>query len=204
MLRQAVVAATALVACTLAPGQAWAQDKGDVEVFFGVQWFRPSFDDLEPLTGDTGLDMWGIHGDIAFYLGDMLGIVLEGSFPRTDIDLTIPVGDGIGATIDYSQATYLIGPRLRFNREGTVTPSIQAMIGWSSGSIGRTEIEGVDVPVLIDLGDNSFAFGAGANLDLRLGSSFALRLVQASVVMTSFANDSQANLRLAAGIVGRF
>jgi hypothetical protein len=191
-------------ACLFPAGHAAAQGKGDVEVFLGAHLFRPTFDGLESIAEDSTLDMWGIQGDIAFYLNETLGIVLEGSFPQKDIELTIPVGGGVGATIDYSQATYLVGPRARFNAGGAITPSVQALIGWSTGSVGRTQIEGIDVPVLIALGDSSFAFGAGANLDVRLGNTFALRLIQASVILTSFGDDSQATARFSAGLIGRF
>lgn len=204
-MRRAGLGAILIVVCLLWPAGAEAQGKGDVEIFFGAHLLRPSFDGLDPVAEETTLDMWGIHGDITFYLSDTFGIVLDGSFPRTDIDLAIPIEDGqVSATVDFSQATYMVGPRARFNAGGAIMPSVQALVGWSGGSIGRTQIEGVDVPVFVDLGDSSFAFGAGASVDVRLGTSFALRLIQASVIITSFGDDTQTTPRFSAGIVGRF
>jgi hypothetical protein len=189
----------------LVPGAALAQAKGDVEIFFGVNYLSPSFEGLEAIAPDKSLDMWGIHGDVTYYLTDSLGIVLDGSFPRTELDLSIPLdGAAVPVTVDYSQATYMAGPRMRFNAGGAITPSIQGLIGWSSGSIGQLNLEGVDVPVLVNLGENSFAASVGANLDVRLGSSFALRLLQASLVFTSFGDTSQTTGRFSAGLVGRF
>lgn len=194
-----------VMALLLLPQQAVAQGKGDVEVFFGVNHLPLALDGVQQATGESRLKLWGVHGDIAFYLSDNFGIVLDGSFPRQDLDIAVPTIEGdLLATVDFSQATYMVGPRLRFNRAGALTPSVQALLGFAKGSVGTVQIEGVDVPILVDLDDSSFAASAAANLDLRLGDSFALRLLQAGVLLTGYGDGSQTSLRLSAGLVGRF
>lgn len=187
------------------PTQAFAQGKGDVEVFFGINYLPFALEGVEAIAGDSTLNMWGIHGDVTFYLGDHFGVMIEGSFPRKDVDLTLPTPAGdVMATVEISQATYMAGPRYRFSTDAAFRPSIQALIGFSSGSLGATQIEGLGVPIFLDLDDSSFAASAAANFDLRLGDSFALRLLQAGVLFTGYGDSSQTSLRLSAGLVGRF
>jgi len=204
-LRRAGLVAAFLLAVAFVPTPAHAQAKGDVDVFFGVDYFGLKIDGLQPLTGDDKLDMLGVHADVAFYLSDMFGIVLDASFPRKTLDVRLPGPEGeIALSMDFTQATYMAGPRLRFNPAGTVSPSIQGLVGWYNGSLGKVSLEGTDSAVLLGLDQSGFAASVGANLDIRLGQSFALRLPQASLVFTGYGDGSQTSLRLSGGIVGRF
>lgn len=206
--RTAATALTVLVPVVLflaAPDHALAQGANGVEVFFGVNYVGLGLDGLADYTGESTLNMVGVHGDITFYLNDSLGLVLEGSFPREDLEVTVPsIEGGTTATVEFNQATYLAGPRYRFNAGGTVTPSFQGLIGFTDGSVSTVTVEGVEVPVLVNLNDSSFAAAFAATLDLRIGSTLAVRLLQAGVLFTGYGDQSQTSLRLSAGIVGRF
>lgn len=200
MLAGLLVFAVALVVA----GEASAQS-GGVEVFLGAG--HVDFDAAkavgdgagDAVLGEGKLGMWGIHGDITLYFGSNVGIVLDGTFPRGDLAFTLA---GAAGTVEVNQAMYLVGPRLRFG-SGSVSPSIQGLVGWVSGSLGKTSIEGLDQSFIAALDDSSFAAAGDFNLDIGIGASFALR-GQVGIVLHSLGSQSQTNPRYSFGIVGRF
>jgi len=201
MWKRAVIGAVVSACLWSWPAIVTAQAKGDVEVFLGPDYLSL---DLpaggQTLNGDR-LGMWGLHGAITYYFDSRWGIVVEGSFPQGDLEFRLPFSV---AKVQLDQSMYLGGIQYRFNNGSRWRPSAQAMIGWFNGSLGRLSVEGVDQEFLVGLDDSGFAFGGGGNLDLRLGTSFALRLLHAGLVWTSYGNGTQTNPRLSFGIVGRF
>lgn len=189
----------------LSPATALAQGKGDVEVFFGITHVRLDYAGELAASGEDRLDLWGVHADLTFYFSDHLGVTLDASFPRRGIDVVVPteVGD-LAATVEFSQATYLAGPRYRFTVGKKFTPSVQAMIGFTNGSVGTVTIEQLEVPIYLGLDESGFAAAADLNLDFSLGETFTLRLLQAGILYTGYGDGSQTSPRFAIGIVGRF
>lgn len=204
-MRLGVVTGLVAAASFLAPGVALAQGKGGVEVFFGINYLDLKIEGLERLARYDSLDTIGIHGEIAFYLTDSFGLVLDASFPRKTLEVTVPAGgQEVAASVDFTQASYLVGSRFRFNPGGVLTPSIQGLVGWYSGSVGTSTEQAFDGPVLLGLEESGWAASVGATLDIRLGDSFALRLPQVGVLFTGYGDGYPASLRLSVGIVGRF
>ncbi len=120
-------------------------------------------------------------------------------------DIAATHASGITATgYDLTLSTYLAGLRYSpLDPRFRLQPYAQALAGvaHASGSL----VEGPTATVLNFPAATAFEIGGGINL--KLNRRFALRLIQADYLPTTFdngSNDRQNNLRIGAGMVIRF
>jgi len=179
------------------------------EWFLGYSYLR-----AVPAPSDGNRLVW-LHGgstSIAFNFNRYFGIVGDfGGFDDSET-LLARTGANSSSTVnsDGTVFTYLAGPRLSFRSHERVTPFVQALFGGVHASevsltSGCTGTGCTVLPV-----ENKFAMTAGGGLDVRVHRHFALRLIQAEYLRTSFANystgegASQNDMRLSSGVVFLF
>jgi outer membrane protein OmpA-like peptidoglycan-associated protein len=179
------------------------------EWFVGYSYLRAL-----PAPSDGNRLVW-LHGgstSIAFNFNRYFGIVGDfGGFDDSETRLA-QTGTNSSSTVDSDGTvfTYLAGPRLSLRSHERVTPFVQALFGGAHASevtlaSGCTGNGCTVLPV-----ENKFAMTAGGGLDVRGHRHFALRLIQAEYLRSSFANyssgedASQNDMRLSSGIVFLF
>jgi len=164
----------------LLPMAVQAQDAPKVEVFGGYSYLRADAD-------DDGINLHGWNASIAGNVNKWLGVAADFSGHY-----------GSPFDVDVQNYLFLIGPRVSFRQNATVTPFVHALFGaaYSRASVrvGGTKITDTD---------SAFAMIAGGGLDLKLHPNLAVRLFQADYVLTRFADDTQNNFRLSTGLVIR-
>jgi hypothetical protein len=104
--------------------------------------------------------------------------------PTSPAGLTAEVGANFKN--DESLATAMGGLTLKA-RNNTVQPFVRGLLGVSRSSVGNAEY--------------GFSFVAGGGLDVKVGDTVSLRLVQADYLQTRLFGARQDNFRLGAGIV---
>jgi len=155
---------------------AQAQPAPRVELFGG---YSHLFADVNNPT----LNLDGFHISAAENLNRWAGGVLDFSTHYANVG---------GVNVNMQSIMY--GPRFAYRESEALTPSIHALFGAVRGSAG---FEG------ISKADTHFSMGFGGEIDLKINTWAALRLVQADYLVTRFVNLRQDNLRLSAGIVFR-
>lgn len=190
-----VAAATVWALGSSAPAQ--AQERAQPEAFLGFSYVRFDVEDF------LSIDTYGIQGGVAWFFNERLGLDVE--VGNVEGNLNVPV-IAIFPTpdVDFSATTVLAGVRYRFGPQGRLLPSVRALAGLARGSVG-VELEVPDVTA-IDTSETENALGValGAALDLDVTERLAWRIVQPDLLITTFGNDTQANIRLATGLVVRF
>jgi opacity protein-like surface antigen len=181
------------------------RDAPRVELFLGYSYLHAM-----PASNENRM-VWlnGGSTSIAFNYNRYLGLVGDfGGFADSETKLntgsTSSVVDSDGRVY-----TYLVGPRVSFRNRTRITPFAQVLFGGMHASeVLLSNCSGVGCTPLPK--ENKFAMTAGGGLDIGVSRHFAIRLVQAEYMMTSFENlgtgaDARQNdMRLSSGIVFRF
>jgi outer membrane immunogenic protein len=120
-------------------------------------------------------------------------------------DFTIAHAGNIGSTVDtLTMSTYTAGVRYLLPvHHRPLRPFAQVLAGLAHSS--GTLVEGSN-PGAANAGA-AFAANIGGGLDLRVNHRFAIRLIEADYLITTFDNGSnnhQNNLRIGAGVVVHF
>jgi opacity protein-like surface antigen len=174
------------------------------ELFLGYSYLR-----AVPTLADGNRMVWlnGGSTSIAFNFNRYLGVVGDfGGFRNTEVKLT---NSSTVVDSDGTVFTYLAGPRLSFRSHERFTPFAQALFGVAQAS--EVTLSGCSSGGCTPLpSETKFAMTAGGGLDIRVHHHFAIRLIQAEYLMTSFENlntgasAKQNDIRLSAGLVFRF
>jgi opacity protein-like surface antigen len=176
-----------------------------VELFLGYSYLHAM-----PSSNENRM-VWlnGGSTSIAYNFNRYLGLVGDfGGFADSEVKLNI--GNSSSVVDSSGNAyTYLFGPRVSFRNHTRITPFVQALFGGMHASdVTLSNCSGGGCTPLP--AENKFAMTAGGGLDIGVSHHFAIRLVQAEYLMTSFENLStgasarQNDMRLSSGIVFRF
>jgi outer membrane protein OmpA-like peptidoglycan-associated protein len=179
------------------------------ELFVGYSYLRA----VPTLAAGNRLEFLnGGSTSIAYNFNRYLGLAADfGGFNDTRLLLE---GTGGVASVDDQVAsgsvfTFLAGPRLSYRKFSRVTPYAQALFGGIHAS--AVEICPGNCSGMPGLpAETDFALTAGGGVDIKVRRRFAIRLLQAEYLMTSFKNLStgssatQNDMRLSSGIVFRF
>jgi hypothetical protein len=95
---------------------------------------------------------------------------------------------------------YLFGPK--FEWHAPVSPFFHALVGASHETIDNGPI--VNGLITVPRARTDVAAVLGVGIDIKLGSVFAFRPIQFDYLLTRFANSTQSNARVSAGMVVRF
>jgi hypothetical protein len=198
----------ALVAIVL-PGDAFAQGrKGEAQAFGGFSFLYRSVgdpqggEDAELQPGDIAdsVSMYGIQGDLTYYVTDNVGVVIFGSYHRGNLDT--PGLEDV-RNLDVTQFLLLFGPRIQLGSSEKFHPAVHALIGLAQANVDRARIEGEEDEFLF-LNENALAFSFGASFDVDINQSWSYRIVHPDVIISRFGDATQVNFSLATGIVGNF
>lgn len=86
--------------------------------------------------------------------------------------------------------TFLFGPKFSYRDNERVTPYVQTLFGVVNGSNGLSE--------------TAFGWAVGAGIDVKVHKNVAIRVIEATYLLTRFDGLNQHNGRLSAGLVWRF
>jgi outer membrane protein OmpA-like peptidoglycan-associated protein len=174
------------------------------ELFAGYSYLRAV---PELAAGNRLVWMNGGSASLAFNLNRYLGLVGDfGAYTNSEVRFT----GASTSTVDVNNAnvaalTYLFGPRLSFRKYDRIVPFAQVLFG--DVHANQVTLAGCTVNCTLLPSQDSFAMTAGGGLDLRVHHHFAIRIIQAEYLMTTFAGYTtgmQNDLRLSSGIVFRF
>jgi hypothetical protein len=191
-------AAPLIVACLVFFLPAWAQaQQGEAypsaEIFGGYSYLRTNLNENLPVgqpdffpAGDANLHGW--HASLAGNLNSWFGIAgeLSGHYDGQDLD-------AFGG-IDTSFYSFLVGPRLTSRVGERLNPFVHALLGVARGAIDPRGSGD-------DRSASTFGLALGGGVDLKLGDTFAVRIVQADYLRTHFGESTQNNVRLSIGLV---
>jgi peptidoglycan-associated lipoprotein len=192
VLLLAIAAVSALPAASLAQATPAQQDAPRPELALGYAYVHsnvpPGGCGCFSLNGGNATFAWPL-GSGRFALAGDINVVYAGSASNTGNSLTL--------------STYTAGGRyLPHIGHSAWQPFGQVLIGLAHSS--GTLVQGPN-PGSANAGA-AFATNMGGGLDLRAGPRFAIRLVEADYLLTTFDNGSnnhQNNIRIGAGIVFR-
>jgi opacity protein-like surface antigen len=181
------------------------RDAPRVELFLGYSYLHAM-----PASNENRM-VWlnGGSTSIALNYNRYLGLVGDfGGFADSEVKLNLGISSSV-VDSDGRAYTYLVGPRVSFRNHTRITPFAQVLFGGMHASeVLLSNCSGVGCTPLPK--ENKFAMTAGGGLDIGISRHFAIRLVQAEYMMTSFENlgtgaDARQNdMRLSSGIVFRF
>jgi opacity protein-like surface antigen len=179
-----------------------------VELFLGYSYLRAV---PAPASGNRMEWLNGGSTSIALNLNRYLGLVGDfGGFADSHLLLS-GTGGNPSTVVDSSGRayTYLFGPRLSFRNHTRLTPFAQVLFGGMHASeVTLSGCSGAGCTPLPS--ENKFTWTAGGGLDIRVHQHFAIRIIQAEYLRTSFEdhgtgeNATQNDMRLSSGIVFRF
>jgi hypothetical protein len=159
------------------PAGAQTQDYPTAEVFGGYSYLNTKFVDRESLHG------WGFSA--AYNLGPKWGLVSEFSGHYGNADL------GIFGKVDLTKYTFLFGPRFSA-RSDAATAFGHVLLGGAN-----SKVEGVNT-------GTGFALALGGGVDVNIGKSVAIRVVQFDYLPDRSFGDWTHNARVQTGIVFKF
>lgn len=209
-MKQVVRAVILIVLVAMAlPADAFAQSRrGEVQAFGGFSLLYRSIGEREggedvELTGDgdDSVFMYGVQGDLTYYVTENVGIVVGGYYNRGTIDN--PGIEGV-ENLSVSQFLFLFGPRFQLGNSEKFSPAVHGLIGWAQANVDKAQLEGYDGVDYLFLNDSALAISLGATFDMKINQSWSYRIVQPDVIITTFADATQVNFSLATGIVGNF
>jgi hypothetical protein len=180
------------------------QEQGRGEAFGGFSYLWAD-------TGDPGFEDGangpGFLGEIAVFANDWFGVGAEVGLNAGDVDVPViqvfPTPD-----VDFTQWTFLVGPRFRLVTGDRSRFGAQAMVGLARADID-VEFDPAVLPIIdeIDLtvagfDDPETAFGAsfGVHFDLDVGERLVWRVVQPDLLITTYGDDTQTHVRVASGL----
>lgn len=101
------------------------------------------------------------------------------------------VGEISGVYVDELKLhTFLVGPKFSYRGDSRLNPYVQTLIGAAHASNGS--------------GETGFAWTLGGGLDVKVHKNVAVRVFEATYLLTRFFEENQHNGRLSAGVVFRF
>jgi opacity protein-like surface antigen len=164
----------AVLAC--APGLVGADEAARSDLFFGPSYVRVE-----------GESLYG--GEVAYsrYFGASFGAVLDASYH---------VGSNEG--LDLSELNLLAGPRYAFNRSGSPSFFVQALVGLRRDSSSFKVLD-----VSISENQSRFGIAAGGGVDIRLSPKWAVR-VAGDYLWSKSEGESVDGFRASVGAVYRF
>jgi peptidoglycan-associated lipoprotein len=163
--------------------RAAAQDTPRWELDAGYSYARTN----APPGGCGCVSMNGGNGGVAYHLNDHLALAGDVA--------VVTAGNVRGSGQSLSLLSYQVGPRVYLPMK-RVTPFGQVLVGGAHASNPAFGGSGPSA--------NAFAATVGGGIDLSLNRRFALRLIEADYIVTTFSNgvnDHQNNLRLSFGVV---
>jgi outer membrane protein with beta-barrel domain len=182
------------------PFSAMGQQAPKAEVFGGFSYFHT----------EGGGNLYGWNASVAGNLNNWFGLVADfgGHYDSNSSTSTIILPGIPGSTFrlenNMNVHTFMVGPRFSYRKSERITPFGHILIGgmrrhiksdFQSGSFGRNSFTDTQTTV---------AGAVGGGLDVNLGKSIALRVVQADFVLTHFFSTPQSNARVSVGLVFRF
>jgi hypothetical protein len=194
------------------PNTAFAQSGDDLEVFGGFSYLH-----VDNKEGRGATDAWGFQAEFAYFINEWFGLSADVSHHRATTDAPPELADS--GELTFRNTTFLFGPRFRFGLGERFIPTAQVLVGIvdrksevgiqtpgpiPGSSTGMDLLPGAASFVRSDLDESSFAVAAGISLDLVISGRFAYRILQPDLIITSFGNSTQVDLRLGTGIVVRF
>lgn len=192
VLLLAVAAVSALPVISLAQTAPAQQDAPRPELAFGYSYVHSNL----PPGGCGCFSLNGGNATFTWPLG-------SGKFAATGDINVVHAGSASTSGDSLVLGTYTAGPRyLPMAGRSVWQPFGQALIGLAHST--GTLVQGVN-PGAANAGA-AFAATLGGGLDLRAGSQFSIRLIEADYLLTTFDNGSnnhQNNIRIGAGIVLR-
>lgn len=114
------------------------------------------------------------------------GINVSGTGYVADTPVGLTAEVGANFKNDESLATLMGGLVLK-SRNGTVQPFVRGVVGVARSSVGDA--------------DYGLSFATGAGVDVKVGETVSLRLIQADYLQTRLFGGRQDNFRVGAGIV---
>lgn len=194
------IALVALVAA-LFPSEAQAQRRSTGDFFAGFDYFRLNLEGGGDVTAEDSLNMYGFHGEINYYFRTNIAVAVELVFSRGSIDTP---GLEAVTSVDFSQATIMIGPKFLLGSSESFVPSVHALAGMAIGRIDEAELEGIGGSIFGLADETVFAVALGAAFDARINPTFSYRIIQPDLVITNYGSETQSNVRISTGIVVRF
>lgn len=165
---------------------AWAADPAKYEVFGGYsyQW----------MDGENYPAGW--NASLAGYFTDNIGVVADFS----GVYKSMQVGYWTGMSVVPVDASirnhyFLFGPQFAFHPDGRWTPFLRGLAGVVNS---RMEAEVADLTG----SSTDFAFGFGGGLDLAVGDSVDLRMIQIDYIRLEGEGHAEGDvLRISVGVV---
>jgi hypothetical protein len=174
--------------------RAHAMDAPEADLFLGYSYIRANPAGRTPwFPNDGGVAALGLNLNDWFAFESEFGCYYNGNVNKTGTDST--------------SITYLVGPRLSYERSGGgIYPYFHALFGVarvSSSTFTQTVVEA---------SRHSFAMALGGGLDFQVGKAVSLRVIQMDYLLTQIEtmglnnplNRDQHNFRLSAGVVFNF
>lgn len=198
-MRKAIVVACVMMFLSIS---AFSQETPKAELFGGYSYFH----------ADGGGNFNGWNGSIAVNLKHWVGLVgdFRGHYSSdvSEVRISIPGFPSTSSRVEADANIYnfLFGPRFSYRKKESITPFAHALFGASRAHFEgtATTVSGsTSVTVSFSGSETSFAAAFGGGLDLKLGKSFALRVIQADYLLTGFGNSTQHNARISTGLVFR-
>ena len=190
------------------PAIALAQDSGEAEAFAGFSYLH-----IDNTHGEGAADTWGFQGSFTYFVYDWLGLSAEIGYHSGTTEG--PSASDNPDDLTVRNTSFMFGPRFRFGEGERFIPAAQVLVGIANrGSEVEAIVPGpitaADVPsgsqsrVRRDFDETSFAVAAGISFDFKFSNRFAYRIIQPDLIITSFGDSTQVNLRVATGVVLRF
>jgi opacity protein-like surface antigen len=163
----------------------FAQEYPKAELFMGYEYiyFSPA------LAGNPTVGMHGGGGSIGFNMNRMFGLKAEftgAGFGNTRVCSS----NGINClTRSANMFTYMFGPQLTFRGNPRVQPFTHVLVGgaFSNTYANLKQIGTITtIPAVGEGAKHAFTLAAGAGVDLKVHSRFAIRLGQLDYLMTRF------------------
>lgn len=150
------------------------------ELFGGYSLFRRSGDDHRHAQGWNAAVGWDLRGPLAVAL-----------------DVSSHYGSSNGTTD--GQLTVALGPSLRLARRSRVRPFLHVLVGLARTSSGIKVFD-------VSISESHTGPGglAGGGVDVQVGERWALRALQAELLVRRAEGATEKGLRLSAGAVYRF
>jgi hypothetical protein len=182
------------------PLSAIGQETPKAEVFGGFSYFHT----------ERGGNLYGWNASVAGNLNNWFGLVADfGGHYNSESSRSSFILPGVPSSSFRLESkanihTFMVGPRFSYRKSDRITPFGHILIGGIRNHI-KSEFQS-DL-----IGNSSFtdtqttvAGAVGGGLDVKLGSSVALRVIQADFVLTHFFSTPQSNARVSIGLVYRF
>ena len=170
------------------------------EIFLGYAYAGIDGGSDDQLSKDIRLH--GYVSEFSFRLTRRFAISGDFGAQFGSLELNIP-GSGI-LNPDINLLTFMGGARFYIVDNDTLTVSASAHFGVARFN-SEIDLVGFDPPLLdIGLNESTFATLLGMSFDWNVSDHVGIRVVQPSVLITTYNDDSQYHFRFATGVVFRY